>query len=83
MQWGTFDLFPDPPIPPGLLSVIYLDGRVDTYVGVPQPTATAFPVSADPLTFFANQIARVYPQALLVGPTNVTRTMGQGGVRTI
>lgn len=83
MQWGTFDLFPDPPIPPGLLSIIYLDGRVDTYVGVPQPIATAFPVSADPLTFFANQIARVYPQALLVEKTNFTLTLEQGGVLTL
>jgi hypothetical protein len=82
MQWATFDLFPNLPIP-ALLSIIYLDGRVDTYVGVPQPTATAFEFAANQTQFFENNIRHVYPQALLVSKTNFPITLGQGGVLTL
>jgi hypothetical protein len=83
MQWATFDLFPTPPIPPGLLSIIYLDGRVDTFVGVPQPTAIAFSSASDQRRFYDNNIRRVYPQALLVEGTNFPITLEQGGVLTL
>lgn len=81
MQWGTYDLTGVEGVT-GLLSIIYLDGRVNTFVGVPQPTATAFPISADPLTFFRNGIERVYRQALLAN-NNFVFTLSQRGVLTL
>lgn len=84
LKFGTYDLFPNPVgVPYGFLSVTWETGRVDTYVNVPQPVATAFWVSSNPWQFFQNQIQRVYPQALLTSPSNVTLTLGQGGVLTI
>lgn len=81
-QWATFDLNGLSGVP-GLLSLISLAGRVDTYVNVSQYTTTAMQVSPNQSAFIANNIVRVYPQALIVGPQNCPLELDQGGLLTL
>lgn len=70
MQWMTYDLSSLPGVTPGLLTVIYLNGTAESFLGVPQTVATAFPISANPAQFFANRIASVYHELLLFQRSN-------------
>lgn len=81
MQWGTYDLVGLSGVP-GLLSIIYLTGRVDTFTRVPQAVAQAFQISANPLQFYETRIRRVYKQALLISRPNCPLELQQGGLLT-
>lgn len=79
MQWMTYDLNGVSGVH-GLLSVIYLTGRVDTYALVPQAVAQAFPLAGNQTEYLRVQIQRVYPECLLISQTNKVLQTTPSGV---
>lgn len=83
MQFMTFDLTPplNTPVgwvtspgatgvPLGFLTVLYLTQKARTFISLPYSTAVEFPIAANPITFFAYNVASSYHELLLIEHSN-------------
>ena len=78
-QFMVYDLNGVNSIPPGMLSILYLNRTAEIFIDVPQTVAQQFPVSKNPnpTVFFNTRIKPVYHELLVIQNSNCPLFLAQ------